>query len=407
MRSDFINYFTGYVKIRIYGKMPEKFINLCTANYLILWNIHEEKSGQSFVATMRLADFLKIRPIVVKSGTHICVISYGGLPFFVKKLRRRKMMTLGIVLFVIVLHVLTSYIWFVDITGTKQLPSVKVREKAYQYGLKPGIMKEAVDIKAVENKMLVSLPEISWIGINFVGTHATIEVVEKTMPKIQDKLPADIVAAKDGIITEIIALAGQSVVKAGDTVKKGDILIKGVTPVVTPQNAKEGALPEINAAGLPVKANGIVKARVWYEGYGEEPLKSIAYTRTGKVCMGITLKLGSREFLLKKAPEKPYDAFEVEVIHKNLDFWRNSVFPVESIISIFHELLAENREITTEEARDKARNSALSALKNFIPEASYILNQSTEVLKTSEENLIRIKVNIETIEDIGQSRSSL
>jgi similar to stage IV sporulation protein len=403
MKSNFVNYLHGYVKIRIYGKMPEKFINLCTANYIILWDIYKEGTGETIVATMRLADFLRIRPIVLKAPVHICVISYGGVPFILKRLKRRRMLPLGIFLFIIVLNILTSYIWFIDITGTKQLPPDRIKEIAYQYGLKPGIMKDTLDIKVIENKMLLSLPEISWIGINFMGTHATIEVVEKTMPKIEDKLPADIIAGKDGIIVELIALAGQPVVKAGDTVKKGDILIKGITPAVCPPNLEQTNSPQTKGLPQPVKANGIVKARVWYEGYGEEALTSILYTRTGKECMSITIKLGTKELLIKKSPQNPYDAFEVEVIHKNLDFWRNSVFTVESIISIYHELWAEKREMTAEEARDKAKSKAFSVLKNFIPESAYILDQSTEVLKTSQPNLIRIKVNVETIEDIGQN----
>ncbi|MDF2929591.1 MAG: sporulation protein YqfD [Anaerospora sp.] len=65
---------------------------------------------------------------------------------------------------------------------------------------------------------------------------------------------------------EIIALAGQPAVKKGDTVRKGDVLIKGIAPDIAPTSPNQPAQSApITTPPQLVKASGIVKARVWYE----------------------------------------------------------------------------------------------------------------------------------------------
>jgi similar to stage IV sporulation protein len=124
------------------------------------------------------------------------------------------------------------------------------------------------------------------------------------MPKQEDKAPAHIMAGKDGVITEIIAVTGQPAVKKGDTVKKGDLLIKGfaeeaVVPTVP------GQPPIISVPLQLIKAQGIVKARVWYESYGEAYLMQSYHERTGNQLSEINVLVENNQFCLKKAPAKP------------------------------------------------------------------------------------------------------
>lgn len=400
MTLNIINYIKGTVVVRIAGPMPEKFINLCISERILLWGI--SKSKDDFYACMQLADFFKIRPLVKKSGTQVRVVRYSGLPFTMKRVKRRKMLITGAILFLITLNVLASYAWFIDVTGLKTLPDSAIKDIAYQNGLKPGILKSSVNVKAIENEILFNIPEVAWVSINFTGTRAVIEVVEKTMPKQEDKTPADIVATKDGVISEIIALNGQPNVKKDDTVRRGDILIKGT--VTQPVTLNESGQP--SAAVLPpqlVKAKGIVKARVWYEGYGEDALVRTVYERTGQQQMGMMVKIGDYEIILKKPPDQPYAFFETEVIHKKLLNWRNSKVVVESTMSIYHELTAKTVEITVDAAREKARARALTTVQALIPETANILSRNVEIIRTTEPNIVRVKVSVEAIEDIGQS----
>jgi similar to stage IV sporulation protein len=389
------HYVSGTVKIKVSGVMPEKFINLCVIQNILLWGL--TKNNEGLFVCMRLADFFTIRPIVRNSKNHIQVVHYSGLPFFARKMKRRKMLVIGAVLFLIILNTLVSYIWFIDIVGVKSISAQQIRDLVYENGLKPGMLKNDIPIKKVENQIMLALPEVAWVGISFTGIHAVVEIVEKTISKPQDKAPANIIAVKDGVITEIIALAGQSMVKKGDTVKKGDLLIKGISyegPVVDPTI--------ISPPPQRIRANGIIKARVWYESYGESELVTTIYERTGRQEIGVALKVGQQEFQLKKVAEKPEKLVEVEVFNKKLSWWRNSDIAVESSISTYYELNAKRVEISMEEAKEQSKVRALTALQSLIPETAHVLSRNIEVLQIPEKNLVRVKASVETVEDIGE-----
>ncbi|MDD4601634.1 hypothetical protein SDC9_08962 [bioreactor metagenome] len=400
MTLNIANYINGMVRIRIKGIMTERFVNLCMAQRILLWDI--VKHDNDLYASMRLNDFFRIRPITRVSQVKIRVVAYRGLPFLIKRVKQRKMMLFGAVASLILLNIMTSYIWFVDIIGTKQLSDTMIREIAVQNGLRPGSEKNTVNAKQIEKKILLAIPEVAWVGVSFSGTRAEIEIVEKTMPREEDKAPTDIVAGKDGVIIEFIALAGKPMVKKGDTVKKGDLLITGIIPEQTVvdeagQSIKNNVPPQL------IKANGIVKARVWYETYGEAEMTVFHHERTGNREMAINIKIGSNQIPLKSAKLDPEAEFENEVIHKKIPVWRNSGLTVESEINIYHEVKTLWAAKTTEEARDEARTKALLAVQNLVPETAQILSRTSEVLDAAEPNLVRVKVSIESIEEIGRS----
>ncbi len=394
-------YLRGTVKIRITGVFPERFINLCIAEQILLWGI--TKVDEDLIAWISLNDFFKIRPLVVRSNTHIQVLAHRGLPFLIKRAKRRKMLIAGAVLFILFLNIMSSYVWFIDITGLKNMSESEIRNVARENGLKAGAVKDTLNTKSIEREILLNIPEVAWVGINFTGTRAVIEIVEKTMPKQESKTPAHIVAAKDGVITEIIALAGQPAVKIGDTVKKGDLLIKGFMPEPAASTAVEGQPLIINVPPELIRAKGIINARIWYESYAEAELQQKTTARTGNRQAKVTLKIGTSEVTFNTVSAQPFPESECEIIHKQLPLWRNSEIAVESTIKLYYEVNSNVTVRSVTEARDEAHAKAIQLVQNIIPETAQILSRNYEILKSPEENIMRVKVNVETIEDIGQT----
>lgn len=68
------------------------------------------------------------------------------------------------------------------------------------------------------------------MSINIKGVRAEVVVRESPKkPKIEDlTIPADVVAERDGVILEIGAKRGKKMVKNGDAVLKGEVLISGL-----------------------------------------------------------------------------------------------------------------------------------------------------------------------------------
>ncbi len=401
MTTNMTRYIKGAVKIRISCAVPEKLINLCVAEGIFLWGI-SRKEGDLF-AWILLDDFYRLRPLVRKTRSHVKVITYTGWPFLQKKIMNRKMMVAGFVLLLVTVQVLASYIWFIEIIGTKAVEPRQILAVTEQQGLKRGTQKNLLQMKEIEDAILYSVPEIAWVNVRYKGTKAVIEVVEKTMPKPEDKKPAHIVADKDGIIAELIVIAGQAVVKKGDTVKKGDLIISGI---VKDQGSAPSATGNKNPAPQPatqaVKAHGIVQARCWYESYGEAKLVQEVRQRTGQRETDVYISVADREIPVKRGPTD-FGIYDEEAVNKTLPLWRNHQFPVESKIVIRHEVLSYQHQVTEEEARDEASAAALQAVQDKIPEGALIVNRKIETLKLNETKLARVKVSVETVEDIGRS----
>lgn len=219
---------------------------------------------------------------------------------------------------------------------------------------------------------------------------------KNTAQELEDKTPADIVAAKDCVINEIIVVSGIPAVKKGDTVRKGDLLIKGA--VAVRENPEE---PSTIIPGKPIRANGIIRGRVWYEGYGEAEMGKTDYQRTGAETVGIVCAVGEKKFTLKSVTDMPYSCYEYEEINKKIPLWRNTGFSVEAIIMKYRELKYNKYQITSEEAREIARTRAIGVLQDITPENACILSRNFELLPSPEADLVRVKLSVETIEDIG------
>lgn len=379
------NYFGGIVYIKIQGIIPEKFVNLCLANNILLWNV--TKREQDLYAYIRLGDFFAIRPLVKVSQTRVEVRGYNGFPFFLKKMKHRKMLVIGALLFCFLLDYCSSFVWFVDVQGLQTLSKNEVLRVAYEQGLRVGSKKDTIEQKNVENTLLVTIPQVAWVSVHFMGTRAVIEVVEKTFPKEESKEPAHVVADKDGVITEMIVVAGQGVVKQDDTVKKGDILIRGESPLGF-------------AAGI--KASGIVKAKVWYESYGEDWLVRSVPQRTGNKVSSFCLTIGNEQFVLKRVDELPFATYDTEVLTKKIPWWRNNTLPVESTMQVFYETLPVLIEKSRDACLEEAKRQALAALTEQIPKNAQILTRNIEVMTLDEPNVVRVKIRVEAIENIGK-----
>ncbi len=78
-------------------------------------------------------------------------------------------------------------------------------------------------------KIKLKRNDISWIGINIKGTNVIVKIVKaEEKPEIVNNTDyCNIIASKSGVITKIVAQNGTAIVKEGDKVEKGDILIAG------------------------------------------------------------------------------------------------------------------------------------------------------------------------------------
>lgn len=408
----FISFLFGYVNILVKGENLEKFLNMAASRGIFLWDIKRVGENEILVKT-RLSAVKPLRHIGRGTRSLFRFKAREGLPFIISRLKRRKSLLLGAVLFLIGLYSLSSFIWFIDIKGNKVLPTEKVLQIAAESGLKPGVIRFKVDEARVEGYIREKMPEVYYVSVEISGTRASIEIAEKTVRRKEEQYPASIVAQKAGLVKEVLVLVGNPLVKEGDTVVPGQTLISGIIPPPSPPGSVPGDSandPALNPPPPPlpptyVHAAGVVRARVWYEGYGEVLLVEDGTRKTGNSISRVCIKIGGREIILRGGRSIPFADYEVQRNVKKTPGWRNLSIPVEIITEIYYETEKFRVSRNRAEALELARQNALESARSGMGGDVQIIEEKTgEVSLKSPENIVRVRAYVETLEDIGQEK---
>lgn len=397
----------GYVVIKVTGEAPERFVNMTASRGIYLWDVSRIWEG-AILLKVRLGAVKSLRHIARRTKCRFHIERRVGFPFLIKRLQRRKALALGVFFFFGALYLLSSFVWFIEVKGNERLSVPEVLGAAAEAGLNRGIPKWKVDPGLVESAIEEKLPLVAWTGVYIKGAKVTIEVAERVVPDALDNRPSNIIASKAGLVKEVLVINGHPVVKEGDTVSPGQVLISGeIPPLEEPLRIGEELKPgrDLEKPEKPsrfVHARGIVRARVWYDGYGEAKIVESGLRPTGRVLTRVSIKFKGKEIILSGNQNIPYEFYETETFVKPIPQWRNIEVPVELVTLKYFEMAEYREELGIEGARALAGERAMAEIAGLLPEESRVINRSLEEIKTGHpENIVRVKVTVETIEDIG------
>lgn len=223
-----IRWFRGYVEFSLYGKTPERFINLCSLNGINLWDSKPESYGLK--GKMSVFDYKNIKKCAKKSKSRLKIKNKRGLPFFIRKYKSRVGIAAGAVLFVVITFFLSSFIWSVNITGLDNLSQQQVKKALAENGLSIGTYKGSMNIQKIQRDMIIEIPEIGWMSINVRDSCANVEIKEKAqVPEMNDNFsPCNIKARCDGVITGFEISQGKGEIMRGSAVTEGQLLVNSV-----------------------------------------------------------------------------------------------------------------------------------------------------------------------------------
>lgn len=232
----------GYVAVKIWGYSPERFMNLCSSKGILLWDV--KNHGSYYTLCMHLKDFYRLKPIVHKTGTRVSITERHGLPFFVPLMKARKVFGIGFAACFLFLILMSRYVWAFTFTGNTAITDDVLLDFLKENGVDYGTLTKEVDIEGLEKKIREQFQEVTWTSIQIEGTRLFVKLKEndllyasETEQKEEgdggrdETAGSDLIAGQDGVITDIITRRGVPQVKAGDEVKKGDVLVAGAVPV--------------------------------------------------------------------------------------------------------------------------------------------------------------------------------
>lgn len=260
MINKFIVWFYGYIHIEVSGCNISRFLNICSARGINFYSVEDIKDLA--VIKMRAADFFALHDVVRKCRIKVKIKKKTGFPFFVHRNRKRKMMFLGILTSFLMMFVLSLFVWQISVEGNYTYSDEEILDFLQENGVSHGIYKENIDGEELERAIRNEYFDITWVSVELTGTRLIIHIKENfNVEDInEDKNSSkDIVAKEDGIIDNIVTRSGTPIVKAGDLVKAGDILIKGSYDIVD----DSGTVIETKN----VVADGTIYEMVVYEYY--------------------------------------------------------------------------------------------------------------------------------------------
>ncbi len=219
-------FFCGVLSVEFSGIYPEKVLNLCSKNKISIWSAKFKKGKICCKITVK--DFLKLPKILRKSSIRVHILQKSGFPFFINKYNRRFGFFAGVLLFFTTLYILSGYIWIIDVVGNTKTETKEILTVCEQMGIKQGIKASSISSKNAAQQLLLKTDTLAWSSFNIEGCKLTVNVTE-IKEKAEDNTKAtNLKANADGIITHINVKAGNCLVKVGDVVKKGDILVSGI-----------------------------------------------------------------------------------------------------------------------------------------------------------------------------------
>lgn len=369
-----LRYIHGYLQIVIQGEETERFLNLCSAGGVTLWNIRQEPEGQT--AYMSIADFKTLRPAARKTKTKVRILKRYGLPFFFQRNRKRKAFFLGIFLFCFLIYLLSLRIWNIHVEGNTAYSTQTILTFLEENEIYHGISKKDVNCSGIAAMLRRQFPDITWVSARIEGTRLILEMKENLENRdqeedtVEDEKPCDIVAPKAGKIVSIITRAGVPQVTQGQTFKKGDILVSGTIEIKN--DAQEVTGYEYVAADADIYAD------TTYSYYDEFPLNYKERVYTGE---------NSRNFF--------FTAFQYRI---DLGFPPSDDLTYDQITTTSFVYLTENfllpfsygttetcpyrilnKKYTREEAQEKANAHLYTFLKNLTQKGVEIYRKDVKI----------------------------
>lgn len=353
----FIQYLKGYVCIWVWGYSPERFMNLCSNHDILLWNI--ENCGEYYTMCITVSGFRKLKGIVKKTGTKVAIQKRCGLPFFVPKMKRRKIFLIGLIGSLAFWMWMSTFIWAVDISGNYSISEDIFMDFLRENDIYVGMKRNKLNIEELEKRIRQDFGIVTWTSAKIDGTRLEIQIRENEVEMSTERegeeekgetqeefgknpYGSDLVAEEDGVIVSMVTRKGVPQVGVGTEVKKGDILVSGSVPVYNEDSTVK--FYQYYDADADVFIRRQLRQRE------ELPLHYEKKEYTGEEKKEVVLAVMDKDFILRLGKIK-YENFDTVTDKKQVKLLKNFYLPLYYGNSVNREYIVTDNIYTKEEVK--------------------------------------------------------
>lgn len=157
-------------------------------------------------------------------------VTERGLFYLLYRYRKRIGMALGIFVGIFLMYLSTFFVWGVTIeTNSDSFTRAQLGRMLEECGIRPGAKISEVTDRETALRFQVRFPQFVFVSFHADGTRLTAELVERALPpkNAENGGPSHVIAKCGGIIRELEVYGGEPLVKIGDVVNEGDLLVSG------------------------------------------------------------------------------------------------------------------------------------------------------------------------------------
>lgn len=372
----------GIIKLEISGYAYEKMLNDMSANSIPCFNI--KVRNECLYLEIYKKYFSRVDDICQKYNLGLNILSRKGIVFRILRYKKRYGIVAGILLFIVVSFLLSNTVLKIDINGNDNIPDEKIIEFLNKNNVDYWSFIPGIDMENMGRRMYIEFDDISWATVRNSGGILIVDIREGTdkpdMVPLNQK--CNVISDKDAQIIKIKVYSGTPLVKEGDGIAKGNIIISGI---VTDKFGKSEA----------VRADGKIIARYTEEVCFYQPLEYTALNQSDKTEHKSLCLWGKR--LFEKNDISSENIFRKETSISNFNFL-NIKLPIGIANDTYYIYKYEKKTETPLSAEEKCMDKIKNYEKIFYSD-KVILNK--EIVKQNDSKGIKIKVIYTIDSEIG------
>lgn len=380
----------GKVTYTFEGPFPERLLNICAARRIPFGGVRWLEPTRLQLTVLRREGERLRRAAAEIPGT-LFLERRKGLPFLLGRLRRRHALILAGGGCALLLFAASFFVWDFRLEGNDTVAEEKILRALEEEGIGLGCFGLSINSTQLRNRVLLRLPELSYIAVNVRGCVAYVQVRERIpAPEIYSKRsPANVVAAKDGLITRVEAWDGYAAVLPGTTVRKGQLLISGVA------DSEQSGVRLLHGMGK-------VYARTWYDLTALVPLQLQQKQYTGEKKSFLSVLIGRKRIkFYGNSSIAPTDCDKITT-EKGMDFL-GVALPIRIEWQRCRRYILKASEVPETAARAQGEKELLQQLKDRLSPGGKII--STRFASRRRGDMLLVTLTAECTEQIGESVS--
>lgn len=299
-------YILGYYTVKIDGCNVKRLFKACINKNIDFRRLLVQ--NQYIFADICRSDYKILLELSQKTGTNVTVIQAHGMPALIHLLGSHKYYVFLACVIAGIFYYLNTRLITVEISGNSVITSETIMKQLENENITKYSDIRRIDCGALEEKLIENNKIIKWCSIYTKGNLLYILIDEEVNETAETTEYSNYVSNVYGTVKSIYVRSGYAMVKAGDTVEPGSVLLTGEIPITDTYDEVLGTRQVVPDGDIVIEFNA--------ESQLIQPYKSSVRVYNGEIKKGFEISLFQNK-LFSYLPSISYDT--CDIISENAD----------------------------------------------------------------------------------------